>query len=216
MGDIGLVGPVSESRKRHFKEVIEYAMERVSTGGHRASQRQLAERIMCAPGMIRRYLDMQTSVEGLKFVTLLSIAKACRLDPGTLFVWIEQGRQSALLHEAALHGTVPPFGALDLAKRLVEILEDGPGGDGGGDGGGPPKPGLAPVRQQLRVLEQEVGALMAKMVRLTEAEDALRLVMAEDTAPEMLNEGHWRSLSRLLEVAPEVLQQNCCMPVLAG
>lgn len=200
---------IGEQRKRHFREVVEYALERVSTGGQRASQRQLAERIMCAPGMIRRYLDMETSVEGLKFLTLYSLSKACRLDPGTLFIWIEEGREPAMLHEAALSGTIPPFGALDLARQLVRILEqdDRGGGDLGSDGPAPPS--LDPVRLRLSSLEHEVGALYQRMVRLTEAEAAVELVEAVGTLPSSLAAEDWAALGRLLEMEPDQLRGEC-------
>lgn len=209
MADIGISGSISDQRKRHFREVVEYALERVSTGGQRASQRQLAERIMCAPGMIRRYLDMETSVEGLKFLTLYSLSKACRLDPGTLFIWIEEGREPAMLHEAALSGTIPPFGALDLARQLVRILEQDDRGGEEAAGDGPAPPSLDPVRLRLAALENEVGALFERMVRLTEAEQAIEVVAASGSQPSSLADEDWVALGRLLEMEPDQLKGEC-------
>lgn len=200
--------PLSELRKRHFREIVEYALERVSTGGSRASQRQLAERIMCAPGMIRRYLDQETSVEGLKFLTLYSLSKACRLDPGSLFLWIEEGKDAAMAHEAALNGTMPPYGALDLAKRLVTILEEDGDDDGKSDAPGTPKPSLDGIRVRLSSLEQEVGHLYGRMLRLTGAEDVVDRVLTGLDSPYKLNAQDWSTLAALLEVeAAELMQE---------
>lgn len=198
-------------RKRHFKEVVQYAMERVSTGGQRASQRQLAERLMCAPGMIRRYLDQETSVEGLKYITLHMLAKACRLDAGSLFVWIEQGRDAAMEHEASLAGTMPPFSALDLAHRLVDLLsedDDGRGGQGKDD---PPGPDLESLRQRVAVMEVESGALFPRMVRLTQAEEALQCLADPSVAPGDLRAEDWSALGRLLEAEVGELKEACGM-----
>jgi len=209
MAYAGVSVSISDQRRCHFREVIEYALERVSTGGQRASQRQLAERIMCAPGMIRRYLDKETSVEGLKFLTLYSLSKACRLDPGTLFIWIEEGREAAMLHEAALGGTIPPFGALDLARQLVRILEQDDRGGQDAAGDGPAPPSLDPVRLRLSALEHDVGPLYQRMVRLTQAEAVIELVETGGTLPSSLAAEDWAALGRLLEMEPDQLQGEC-------
>lgn len=198
-----------ERRKRHLKEVVLYAMERVSTGGQRASQRQLAERLMCAPGMIRRYLDQETSVEGLKYITLHMLARACRLDTGSLFVWIEDGRDAAMEHEASLAGTMPPFSALDLAHRLVDLLsEDEPGG-GDPARDTPPGPDLEPLRQRVSLMEVESAHLFPRMVRLTEAEEAIQCLSDPSVTPLDLRSEDWSALARLLEEEVDALKQLC-------
>jgi hypothetical protein len=160
--------------------------------------------------MIRRYLDKETSVEGLKFLTLYSLSKACRLDPGTLFFWIEEGREAAMLHEAALHGTVPPFGALDLARRLVDILEEqeGGGGESVANDSGPPPPNLDGIRHRLASLEEEVGQLFGRMVRLTDAADVVDRVQTGLNAPDELSAKDWEALAALLEVEVSTLKQE--------
>jgi hypothetical protein len=204
---------MSTVRKRHFKQLIEYAMERVAMGGQRASQRQLAEKLMLAPGMIRRYLDMETSVEGLKFTTLSQLARACRLHVGTVFVWIEEGRDQAMTHELSLGGNTPPFGALDLARRLVEILEgrDDPGGDGGEDHGPdvPPPPDLTPLRQRTTVFAEEAGDLMGRMVRMVGAGIAMAKLENSELAVDALDPSDWLAMAALLEVDAEALRLEC-------
>ena len=198
-------------RKRHFKEVVLYAMERVSSGGQRASQRQLAERLMCAPGMIRRYLDQETSVEVLKYITLHMLAKACRLDTCSLFVWIEDGRDAAMEHEASLAGTMPPFSALDLAHRLVDLLSEEEGGQGDDGKDDPPGPDMEPLRQRVAVMEVESGQLFPRMVRLTESEDAIKCLLDSSVTPVDLRNEDWSALARLLEAEVAELKELCGM-----
>jgi hypothetical protein len=212
MSTLTMMELMSTVRKRHFKQLIEYAMERVSVGGQRASQRQLAEKLMLAPGMIRRYLDMETSVEGLKFTTLSQLSRACRLNVGTVFLWIEEGREKAMEHEMSLGGSAPPFGALDLARRLVEILEgrDDPGGGGRGLGPDvPPPPDLTPLRQRTTVFTEEAGDLVGRMVRMVGAEAAMAKLEDPELAPDALDAGDWQALAALLEVAADTLRLEC-------
>jgi hypothetical protein len=214
MPNLTMTELMSSVRKRHFKELIEYALERISHGGHRASQRQLAEQLMLAPGMIRRYLDMETSVEGLKFMTLYQISRACRLDVGSVFLWIEEGREKAMDHEMALGGQVPPFSALDLARRLVVILEgDGGGGGGGGGDTSGPKPDLGPLRQRVQDFAAEAGDLMCRMVRMVGAEAALAKLEDPALAIGSLETDDWQAVAALLEVEVRTLQLECGLSV---
>lgn len=116
-----------ELRAQRFAEVIRYAQKVCGKGsGERASQRELADRIDVAGTMVTRYLSGSVDWSNCKTHTAALIAKAAELHVGSIYVWIDQGREAALQHEAQLRGRPVAFQPLDLARELTAMLEAEP------------------------------------------------------------------------------------------
>jgi hypothetical protein len=192
----------THNRKEALREIVLYALEKIANGGHRGSQRALAEQMAVAPGMIRRYLDGEVAVEALKYGTILTLAKASRLDPGTIYVWVEAGRDAAMDHEARLQGDIPPFGLTDLARRLLNELEAQeqtlPELEA--------EPTLAPIRRRIDALEEEAGMSFPRMLRMAAATEAVIKVRRLETVPADLDGDDWEALSVLLDATVKALQ----------
>ena len=111
-----------------FAEIIQYAQ--IVLGGRedrRASQRELSSRLNVAATMIGRYKSGLCDWRNIKASTIEALAKAAQLEVGTLFVWINEGREAALAHERKTSTTPRAFAPVDLARELVAMLETGSG-----------------------------------------------------------------------------------------
>lgn len=188
----------AEKRER-FKEVVEYALERLSTGGTRVSHRRLAIQLQCAPGMIRRYVDLEVDVHGLRYISILRLAEASRLDPGAIFKWIEVGREEAMSYQSSINQSLEAYTALDLAHRLVQVL----------DIQQPKTPSAEPLKELVDQLESLTGPLFTRMVTLAGA----CAVVERVRSGELPSGEEWDCLGELLEIEPEELKRLAGMQV---
>jgi hypothetical protein len=184
-------------RRERFKELVEYALERNSRGGYRISQRQLSQALRCAPGMIRRYLDLETDINGLRYSTLRAMAEVTQLNPGTIFMWIEQGREQAMAYESKAVGSLAPFTPLDLARQLVVTLEL--------ERVAPSEPSTEPLLDRIEAIKATVGPVFPRLVALSGAAAALEHL--EDGS--LPKEEHWEPLSQLLDASSAELMRLC-------
>lgn len=190
-----------EVREQRLAEIVRYAQQRLGSGAsQRASQRALSERLSCAPTMIGRYLTGNVVFGNMRAETVRALAEAAELDVGTLFVWIERGRDAAMAHEQHLRGEPVAFQPVDLARRLVTLLEASPAAAVEQD---PPQVDVQGLMTLLEETRRESSRLFDRMVRALNAEAMLqRLAIGE---PE---EDDWRLLGALLEQSPQKLRQR--------
>jgi len=106
-----------------LREVVEFALG--ASNGRKISQRELAEKLHLAPTMVTRYLTGNVEFNSLRAITIELLAKACGLTETSVFLWIREGREAAMLFEERCRQDVTPLAPLDLARRLVMALEKG-------------------------------------------------------------------------------------------
>ncbi len=190
-----------ELRDARFAEIVRYAQ--TALGGkasNRASQRELAEALGIAPTMVTRYLSSNCDWRNLKATTIEALAKAARLEVGTLFVWIADGREAAMVYERRMSSKPRAFQPVDLARELASMLEawevDPEKQDPAPEG-----PDYDAIQQQLQQLQ---GPAFDRLVEVFDAAAAIGAV--EQRLP--LADEHWCVLSRLLNADPAAFRQQ--------
>ena len=183
-----------------FAEIVRYAQ--TVLGGQasgRASQRELAEALGVAPTMVTRYVSSNCDWRGLKASTLEALAKAARLEVGTLFVWIHEGRDAAMAYERRMSAEPKAFRPVDLARELTAMLEsqervkEEPAPDG---------PDYEAILNQLQPLQ---GPAFDRLVELFDATAAV--AAAQQQQP--LSDDDWLKLARLIDADPVKFRQLC-------
>jgi len=112
-------------RNRNFGAVVAYALDVLSGNGVvRASQRELSRSIDISPTMCGRYLKGLVDPWTVGAGTMLALAKVARLEPSSLFAWIERGRDAAMEIEARLRSCSAYATSLELAEKLVRRLKE--------------------------------------------------------------------------------------------
>lgn len=163
----------TEVRRKRFQEIVRYALEVNTQTDRRFSQRDLADKLKVAPTMITRYLQGRVEFWSMKAVTLDFLAKSCGLDVGTLYAWIEKGRDEAIRHQERVEQEPAIARPQDLLRRALSMLENEkkPPGQKG--------PRYPALRKAIRDLRLSVGeAVYPRLIRLAEAEAALQAVEA--------------------------------------
>lgn len=112
-----------EIMAQRFAEVIRYA-QRVGKSGTeiRSSQKNLADKIEVAGTMITRYLSGKVQFGNIKSETARLIAEAAGLHVGSLYAWIVDGKDAAMVLEEKLRGEPVAFKPLEMAEKLVVAL----------------------------------------------------------------------------------------------
>lgn len=177
---------------------MRFAMEINTQSDRRFSQRDLADKLKVAPTMVTRYLQGRVEFWSMKAVTLDLLAKSCGLDVGTLYVWMEQGRDAALLHEERMAAQPTMTKPEDLLRRALSLLENEK-----------KPPGQKRCRypaliKAIEDLKDSVGELMfERLVRLSGAEEVLqRLAQGEELWLDAED-----TLAKLLDVGVEEVRQ---------
>ena len=184
-----------------FAEIVGYAQ--VVLGGQasgRASQRELAEYLNVAPTMVTRYKAGNCDWLGLKASTLESLARAARLEVGTLFVWINEGREAAMAYEQRMSAEPKAFRPVDLARELTAMLErqdrnaikEEPAPSG------PDYEGITSQLQQL------AGPAFDRLVLLFDATNAVAAAIEQQP----LSDDDWLKLARLVDDDPAAFRQR--------
>jgi transcriptional regulator with XRE-family HTH domain len=186
-------------RAQRFADLIRYAQRVCGRGdSSKASQRELAERIEVAGTMITRYLSGTVDWSNIKTQTARLIADAAEMDVGSIYVWIENGREAAFRHEAQIRSRPVSFGPLELARELTAMLEQ----QGGERSAGPD---YRLVREKLVAVEGESPRLFSSLVGRIGAEGAL----AKLEFGHPLTEEEWQQINTLLG---EEKDQEQCSP----
>jgi transcriptional regulator with XRE-family HTH domain len=190
-----------ELRDARFAEIVRYAQTALGgNGSNRASQRELAEALGIAPTMVTRYLSSNCDWRNLKATTIEALAKAARLEVGTLFVWIADGRDAAMVYERRMSSKPRAFHPVDLARELASMLEASEA-DSEKQYPAPVGPDYEAIQQQLQQLQ---GPAFDRLVEVFDAAAALQAV--EQQLP--LEDEHWLALARLLNADPAVFRQQ--------
>jgi transcriptional regulator with XRE-family HTH domain len=169
-----------EAQAQRFAEVIRHAQKVCRTGtAPRASQRELADRLQVAGTMVTRYISGRVQFENIKTETAQLIADAAGISVGSLYAWIQEGRERAMEVEARVKGQPVAFTPRDLAAKLLELLEQ--------EEGTPPEPERLKRRdwslqkRQLIELEAQSPTLFGRFVATLGAESVLaKLEFGED------------------------------------
>jgi transcriptional regulator with XRE-family HTH domain len=181
-----------------FAEIVSYAQ--VVLGGQasgRASQRELAEALGVAPTMITRYKSKNCDWRGLKASTLEALAKAARLEVGTLFVWINEGQGAAMAYERRMSAEPKAFRPVDLARELTAMLESQ---EQAKQEPAPEGPDYAGIQNQLQPLQ---GPAFDRLVALFDATAAVAAAMEQQP----LSDDDWLKLARLVDADPARFRQ---------
>jgi len=175
---------------RRFAEICQYAQRALGGDGSRlVTQRELAESLGCAPTMVTRYLHSGADFFSLKSRTIVALARACRLEPGTLFVWIEHGREKAMEYQRCL-GASPMASSLDLAEELLSRMREEAKAKVATNG--PDYDGLIAFINQER---QQGGLFFTRLTESLNAEHALAAALES----QLLTDEDWEVLARLLD-----------------
>jgi hypothetical protein len=115
------------------------------------------------------------------------IAQAAELHVGSVYVWMEEGREAAFAHEARIRSRPVAFQPLDLARELTAMLEAEPHDAVSAID-------YAVIKQKLKAIEAESPRLYASFVARIKAEDAL----AKIEFNQHLNPEEWEKINELL------------------
>lgn len=202
-----VAGEAEALRSERLREIVLFALERLG-GRARISQRKLAQAMGCAPTMVTRYLTGQDPL-GLKVVTLVHLARVAGLHPGTLHVWLEDGRDLAMAHERRVSDSLDGCQPIDLAKELVRRLE----------GAAPEPPALEDeeftrrLRDAVNREEAELGGfLFTRMCELADATEAVEELRSFAGLTLPLPKPYANALARLLNLDPDALEAGDIQP----
>lgn len=181
-----------ESDQTRFTEIISFAQTMCGAeAGERASLTELAAELRVSPSIVNRYRSGAVHFGNLKAETVRRLAEVCRVQPGTLYVWMRDGRAAAEVYERQVSTgmrTEEPS-ALALAEMLVEQLRQ--------------QQPLHQAEPELRydmlqaVIEEAAadgGSFWQRLVTLLKAEPVLERVQQH----EELSDDDWTTLRQLL------------------
>lgn len=188
-----------------FQELLHYCREVLGRGTRLATQRELAEALDIAATMAGRYIGGGTEFNNLRAVTVQRIAAAAGLDVGTVYLWVEQGRQAAMLHQERLDQRPLRFTALDYVREAAALLEQQQP-----EGRLEPEPFVPDYAALQQALEERRGpegdaraGLFDTLVDHVGAGPVLQRIAAAET----LEDDDWLKLQPLLGVPAAELQQ---------
>ena len=113
----------ARDQQANFQELLHYCREVLGHGNRLATQRELAEALDIAATMAGRYIGGGTDFYNLRAVTVQRMAAAAGLDVGTVYLWVEHGRQVAMQHQERLSQRPLRFTALDYVREAAALLE---------------------------------------------------------------------------------------------
>jgi transcriptional regulator with XRE-family HTH domain len=196
-----LVADARELEDTRFAEIVRYAQ--TVLGGQasgRASQRDLANALGIAPTMVTRYKSRNCDWRGLRASTIEALAKAARLEVGTVFVWLHEGREAAMAYERRMSAEPRAFRPVDLARELTAMLEQ-QDDEAGPDVTEPAGLDYAAIAALLRPLQ---GPAFERLVEVLEATTAVNAIA--ECMP--LEDEDWLKLARLLSEDPAAFRQR--------
>jgi len=192
-----------EVQAARFAEIVRHAQRVLGGSGGRASQRDLAVNLGIAPTMTGRYLAGNVDFRNLRAITIEKLAAATQLEPGALFAWIRDGREAAMDYQQLMCQEPVAFAAVDLARKLVTLLEEDP--EPGYKSGLPQsEPDYGALQQDIQDQRDVAPALFDRLVAMASAEETLEKV----AVPSPLDESDWLKLQQLLDLPAQQLQQR--------
>ncbi len=208
--DSGSAGSSStESRRRaeRFAEVIDYALQVFgsSSGVSLGAQRRLGEAMGVSSTMLTRYRGKDgVDFDNLKCATVRQLARAVGLSPGTIFIWIDEGRDAAMQHQRLLSAGRPiAFSPFELLKELEASLRCTMTEQSAIS----PKPPQLAAAELAAAIEEHRSSSPALFDRLSRvlALDPLLADLPQRTA---ISDQEWQQLAELLDSTEEELQQQ--------
>ena len=194
--------PHAVLRSARLAEVISCALDVLGAeaGTTLGAQRRLGEAMSLSSTMIHRYKMGLVDFDNLRGSTIRQLALAARLDPGTVFCWIDQGRDAALDHQRRISQRPTAFTPCDLVRELQHMLCQG----------GPlalertPALDAAALQQALADQRDASPALFDRLAA------ALQIQPLLDELPDRLalDEPEWQQISQLLGPSAHELQQQ--------
>ena len=181
--------PIPEDNRelegQRFAEIVIYAQEVLgSKEDRRASQRALSQTLGVAATMIGRYKSGLCDWQNLRAQTIEALAAAAQLEVGTLFIWIKDGKAAAMAYQRQASSAPRAFAPVDLARELVQMLEQAPEPDS-------KTKGLPPEREQPKIYTEAEALAISQMCR-----DGFRRIATD----QMLNAKEaWEKLKPLCE-----------------
>ena len=198
----------------NFADFVSYAQKICGgSASPKKSQGDLADLTGISTTMLGRYKAGLINPWSVSSAVVEALARAARVEPSVVFVWLQHGKRAALVRQRQLAaspaaGVIPPeLTPLDLARQLVDLLAaqapDAIAGPADGCGSLPPQPrlDLAAIRRDLDQLEAASPTLFARLVVSLDASAAVDAVRA-DPGPAHLDDECWLALARLLDQDP--------------
>ncbi|MCE2838628.1 MAG: helix-turn-helix transcriptional regulator [Cyanobium sp. 49614_E6] len=194
---------VGELQAARLAEIVRYAQRVLGGSGAKASQRDLAAALGIAPTMVGRYLT-NTDFRNLRAVTIERLAAVTQLEPGALFVWIRDGREAAIAYQQLMQQEPVVFAPVDLARRLVSLLEESDAESAVHSVQREPEPDYRALQHDINDQRAVAPAMFDRLAAMLGAEQVLERI--ENAAP--LEEGDWLKLQQLLDLPALQLQQR--------
>lgn len=194
--------PDQETEGRRFVEILHYAQTMCgSAAGERASLRELAAALQVSDSIVNRYRQGSVHFGNLKAETVRRLAEVCRLQPGTLYVWIRQGRAAAETYERKVTSgmAAPDPSPLELAERLLAHLRTICAKDPG-----PPQLDYDALAAAIELAESSGGPYFHRLVAVLQVEPVLERVRQR----EPLSDDDWTALRQLLAADDPQFQQR--------
>lgn len=122
-------GAEGDSRRRErqerFADLMNYALAKLGAerGAMQGAQSELAAALGVSSTMIHRYRNGGAEFDALKVRTVVQLAKVLSFDVGTVYKWVDSGREAALEHERRICNRPVGFTPAGIARELVRMLE---------------------------------------------------------------------------------------------
>lgn len=112
-------------RDERFADLMNYALAKLGAerGAMQGAQNELAAALGVSSTMIHRYRNGGAEFDALKARTVAQLAKVLSFDVGTVYAWVDAGRQAALEHERRISNRPVGFTPAELARELARMLE---------------------------------------------------------------------------------------------
>lgn len=196
----------ARDHQANFQELLHYCREVLGRGTRLATQRELAEALDIAATMAGRYIGGGTEFNNLRAITVQRIAAAAGLDVGTVYLWVEQGRQAAMLHQEQLDQRPLRFTALDYVREAAALLEQQRRPEGEPEPESP-APDYAALQQALEERRGPEGDARTGLFDTLVEHVGAGPVLQRIAAAEPLEDDDWLKLQPLLGVPAAELQQ---------
>ena len=122
--ELPVADPLRKTRDRRFADLIDYALSRLGAerGAVLGAQAELCRALGVSSTMIHRYRNSGVDFNSLKAGTVSQLAKVLGLEIGTVYLWVEEGREAALSYQRRITSKPAAFSPVDLADELSAML----------------------------------------------------------------------------------------------
>lgn len=200
------VDPLRSVRDRRFAEVVDYALSKLGAerGAVLGAQAELSKALGVSSTMLHRYRNNGVDFQALKAGTVSQLAKVLGLEVGTIFLWVEEGRDAALEYQRRITGRPSAFSPAELARELAVMLERYGSALDTPTPAVPPQLQCQPLLEAIRQKRDPAPELFDQFAAMLELEPVLAQI--ESGAVDDLEPQQWEGLAKLLGRGVDSLQ----------